>query len=224
MTFAILPIPVARMLSSVGYRVYNCYGLSETCAAIAFNKNVLRYPRSVGKINDNVEIRIAKKDKRGVGEIQVRSNQVMQGYYRNSEKTALCMDGDWFRTGDLGYLDHKKYLFVLGRTKEVIITPEGKKIYPADLEEFFMDVPSLEKICAFGLSVKGNEQIAICAQIPASADKNSVMKTLSEKNNELPAYMRAQNIFIEFEPLPMTRSGKVSSLELIKKYGKVRKK
>jgi long-chain acyl-CoA synthetase len=222
-----IPKKVSRTLFSFGFIIVNCYGLSETSGAVAMNDNIFTLTKSVGRINSNITVKIENPDQYGVGEIYIKSNQLFNGYYNNQFLTNSCLKDGWFDTGDLGYLDKENYLYVVGRSKEVIVTAEGKKIYPADLEEFFMDAPRVERVCAFGLRVNDNDHIAICFHICSSDsfsnDKKNIIQFVSKKNNKLPSYMRIQHIFVESEPMPISKNGKIIKNILVEKYQKLLK-
>lgn len=216
-----LPKSVIDTLSSIGFYIYNIYGLTETCGCIVFNDKVPSHPDSVGSPNNNVEIKIINADSSGIGEIFLKTNQLMLGYYKDEVKTAECIQNGWFLTGDLGYLKNN-YLYIRGRSKEVIINAEGKKIYPDDLESFFSEIPHIVKMCVFGIESERGEHIALCLQLADTSDreayKNTIMEKFSEINGKLPSYMRVQHVFIENEALPVTAFGKVKKKELSKKY------
>ncbi|MBL0708351.1 MAG: AMP-binding protein [Sulfurimonas sp.] len=113
------------------------YGLSETSPLIAggsiLDKKIKA--NSTGTPFHGVEIKIKNKDpKTGTGEILVKSPSVMLGYYKDEEQTKAVMDGEWFLTGDLGYIDSEGFLFISGRSKNVIIGSGGENIYPEQIE------------------------------------------------------------------------------------------
>jgi len=133
---ALLSPDVERFLWEAGFPYAIGYGLTETSPLIAGCTPSKVQFRSTGFILPCLEARIDQPDPRtGEGEIQVRGSTVMKGYYRDKQRTedAFTPDG-WFRTGDLGVLTRKGYLYIKGRSKNVIIGPSGENIYPEELE------------------------------------------------------------------------------------------
>ncbi|MBO7205854.1 MAG: acyl--CoA ligase, partial [Candidatus Methanomethylophilaceae archaeon] len=88
---------------------------------------------------DIVQIRIGDIDSEGIGEIQVKSDIVMKGYFRDPEATAAAFDGEWFRTGDRGYIDNENKLHIVGRIKESIVLRTGKKVSAHDVDDYYLN-------------------------------------------------------------------------------------
>lgn len=133
---ALLSAEVERFLLEAGFPYAIGYGLTETSPLIAgCTPSKVRF-RSTGVTIPGLEVRIADPDpKTGEGEIQIKGPTVMKGYYRDRERTAEAFTEDgWFRTGDLGVLTKKTYLYIKGRIKNVIVGPSGENIYPEELE------------------------------------------------------------------------------------------
>lgn len=114
---------------SLGFEVLQGYGLTETSPVVAANTPGAHRLGSVGKALRGVDVRISPD-----GEVLVRGESVMQGYYRNPEQTSAVLTDGWFRTGDGGRLDSDGFLFVLGRRKYMILGPSGENVFPEDLE------------------------------------------------------------------------------------------
>lgn len=127
---------VAKEMSDLGITVYNGYGITECAPLISANCPRFNVPGSVGIPIPGVEIRIAEPDSEGNGEIQVRGDNVMLGYYNDPVATEQTFTPDgWFKTGDLGHIGRRGALFVTGRKKNLIILPNGKNVQPEELEE-----------------------------------------------------------------------------------------
>jgi len=132
---AALSSEVEKFLREAGFPYAVGYGLTETSSLVAgTNARRTRF-RSTGQAIPGVEIKIDQPDpKTGEGEILVRGDNVMLGYYHDSERTAEAFSEGWFRTGDLGILGDDRYLYINGRLKNVIIGPSGENIYPEAIE------------------------------------------------------------------------------------------
>lgn len=131
---------IVKGFDDLGIDVYNGYGITECSPLISSNCTVKSIPGSVGILAPDNEVRIADKAKDGTGEIQVKGDNVMLGYYNDPIATekAFTPDG-WFRTGDIGYLDRNGALFITGREKNTIILPNGKNVQPEELEEHLLN-------------------------------------------------------------------------------------
>ena len=121
----------------LGIPIYNGYGCTEACTAITLNDQKPFRPDTVGKPVRGMEIRIVNPDAEGIGEVAVRSKTVMSHYLDDPEMTAETIVDGWLMTGDLGRIDASGHLQLFGRKKNMIVTEEGKNIYPEDIEAAF---------------------------------------------------------------------------------------
>ena len=130
---------VVKGMSDLGVEVYNGYGITECSPLISSNSALANIPGSVGVPIPCIRVRIDSPDADGNGEIQVTGDNVMVGYYNDSEATARSFTPDgWFKTGDLGHLGRRNALFITGRQKNLIILPNGKNVQPEELEEHLL--------------------------------------------------------------------------------------
>ena len=138
---------VLAFFRSMGIPCLQGYGLTETSPMVALNPDQWKYMRneSAGKLFQFTECKIVNKDEDGNGEICFRGPQVMMGYYKNPEATAACMENGWFHTGDIGHLDADNYIYITGRSKNVIIAANGKNVFPEELEEKIARSPYVEE-------------------------------------------------------------------------------
>ena len=120
---------LAEWYASVGIRIHEGYGLTETSPVIALNTPARHRIGTVGKIMPNLEVRIAED-----GEILVRGPSIFKGYWNRPDETNAAFDGSWFKTGDIGNIDADGYLSVTDRKKDLIKTSGGKFIAPQPIE------------------------------------------------------------------------------------------
>lgn len=148
----------AKYMEMLGFVVIEGYGLTESTSMVCGNSIKNRKPGTVGTSNPNVEIRVDLKDGDGnIGEIIVKSDSVMLGYYNNEEETKKVLRKGWLYTGDLGKFDEKGNLIITGRTKNVIISKSGKNIYPEELEAKINEIPLIDESMVYGYAdSKGN--------------------------------------------------------------------
>ncbi len=197
-------------LYEIGIDVFNGYGLTECSPVITAN-----HPRkfkfgSVGTPLECNEIKIVDPDEDGVGEIYVRGDNVMVGYYNDPEATAEAFDGDWFKTGDFGRIDEEGFLFMVGRKKNLIILSNGKNVSPEEIEEKLMNtIPYVKEVLVYqdGDKILGefflNEEDYPGCREKLDAD---VKKT----NAMMPMFKRVGSITIRDEEFPKTTTMKIA--------------
>ena len=152
---------IAKGLLALGLIVYQGYGITETSPIISAEQPGATRPGTVGHLLHGIEARIEDPNEEQVGEILVRGPNVMQGYYKNPQATreVLLADG-WYRTGDLGRFDEGGYLTICGRVKNLIVTPNGKNVYPEEVENELFKSPFIAEAMVYGhRSEQGAEEV-----------------------------------------------------------------
>ncbi|WP_148614158.1 AMP-dependent synthetase/ligase [Nocardioides rubriscoriae] len=141
-----MPIEVARFMAGLGLKVFDVYGMTETCGAITANGPAAFRLGTVGRPTPGMEVKLADD-----GEILVRGPVVTPGYHRQPEATAALIDKDgWVHTGDIGTLDGDGFFAVVDRKKELIITSAGKNIAPSNIENYLKESPIIGHAMAVG--------------------------------------------------------------------------
>jgi long-chain acyl-CoA synthetase len=217
-------VRVAQDFHDMGFTILQGYGLTETtgaCAATPVENNVLG---SVGPPLPGVEVRISEPDNTGTGEILVRGPMVMKGYYKNAAATDEAIRDGWFYTGDLGRLDEKGNIFVTGRKKEVIVLPNGKNIYPDELEAHYLQSPGIQEIAVIGVFNQQERGERLQAVVVPNFDYLKARKVANAReylrdqiaglSNQLPKYKRLMHYQIQSDPLPRTSTRKIKRLEI----------
>jgi len=215
---------VHRDLAGLGFRIVEAYGLSETAPLVTLNEFHKPVFGSVGKPAPEVRIEVAGTGPTVTdGEILVRGPNVMMGYYKDPRATAEAFRQGWFRTGDLGYLDKRGYLFLSGRLKEIIVMPSGKNITPQVLEEHYGACELVEEICICALEEAGGTLLT-AAVVPS---RQALMRRQTTRIYEdikfdienlalqLPSYQRVTRVEIVEQSFPKTRLGKLKRYEII---------
>ncbi|MDL2287723.1 AMP-binding protein, partial [Eubacteriales bacterium OttesenSCG-928-G02] len=202
----------------LGIRTLQGYGLTETSPLLVGNNDFFMNPHSVGLPIPGVSIKIHEPDpETGIGEIIAKGKMVMKGYYNDPEATNEVIRDGWFHTGDLGYLDEEGYLYLTGRIKNVIITKNGKNIYPEELEEKLNASAYIHESLIVG-ELAIDEDMFVKAKIFPNLDAikdslevaiptkeeiyASVKATVDDINEKLPSYKRIKKISlrdVEFE-------------------------
>ena len=204
---------VYRDMSDLGFMMVEGYGLTETSPIATFNPLAKQKAGSIGIPVPDVEVRIMEPDAQGQGEIAVRGQNVMLGYYRKPQETAEVLRDGWFYTGDLGYRDQEGYFFITGRSKEMIVLATGKKVFPDELEKFYQQIPAIREICllqgARGLEAAVVPDFEYLRRMNLSNSRETISFALEDLAKDLPPYKRISGFKIFQDPLPVTRLGKL---------------
>jgi long-chain acyl-CoA synthetase len=199
----------------VGIPVANGYGLTEAGTAITVNDLKPFRADTVGKPLPGMEVRIVNLDAEGIGEVSVRSKTVMAGYLNEPELTAETIVDGWLMTGDLGRFDSTGHLQLFGRKKNVIVTEEGKNIYPEDIETAFESLP-VKEFCIFAANFiwpqrsMVNEQLLLILHLEQGQTlTNELRVDISNRNNRLLNYKRVHGLVLLNEDFPRTASLKI---------------
>lgn len=147
---AALDPAIARGMTEFGLSIYQGYGITETAPIISAEQPGARRLGTIGRLLNRVEVRIDEPNDEGVGEIVVRGPNVMQGYYKNPQATAEVLVDGWYRTGDLGLLTPDGFLTISGRVKNLIVTPNGKNVYPEEVENEILKSPFIAEVMVYG--------------------------------------------------------------------------
>ena len=178
---------------------------------------------TVGKSLPGVEIRIAEPDAGGVGEVIARGPNVMVGYYGNEEATRQTLVDRWLYTGDLGRLDDEGNLYLVGRSKEIIVDTNGKNVYPDEVEEVYQDSPYIKELSVIGLPDGIGEKVA-CIVVPdheydialsRAEVRQKIEEHFREVSTTLPYYKRVKLLHFTDEELPRTATRKVKRREVL---------
>jgi long-chain acyl-CoA synthetase len=211
----------------LGIPVANGYGLTEAGTAITVNDLHPFRADTVGKPLPGMEVKIVDPSADGVGEVYVRSKTIMSGYLNEPELTTETIVDGWLRTGDLGKFDAQGHLHLSGRKKNMIVTEEGKNIYPEDIEATFESLP-VKEFCVFAAnyiwpkrSMVG-EQLVIAIHLENNQQFTDALKQdLIQRNNRLLNYKRIHGIVFFDEDFPRTASLKIKRNDLAERLSKL---
>ena len=199
----------------LGIPVANGYGLTEAGTAITVNDLKPFRADTVGKPLPGMEVRVVAPDPEGIGEVSVRSRTVMSGYLNDPELTAETIVDGWLMTGDLGRMDDHGHLQLFGRKKNMIVTEEGKNIYPEDIESTFESLP-VKEFCVFAAnyiwpkrSLAGEQLVLVLHLEPGQTLTGDLRGAIAERNNRLLNYKRIHGIVLFEEDFPRTASLKI---------------
>lgn len=207
----------------LGLPLMEGYGLTETCGGVIVNTYRYHLVGSVGKLFTKwVEVRIDKPADDGIGEVLLRGPTITNGYLGLPREESFTED-NFFRTGDLGFVDNKGFLHITGRLKDVIVPASGKNIYPVELEAHYKRSLLIQDICIFGLPEKGKKSetvhasVIVTDQLLAHGEETAyewLATEIDKLSSELPAYKRVKSFNIWRGDFPRVGTGKVKKFEV----------
>ena len=220
---------LVEVFFKLGIKVLQGYGLTECSPLVAGNNDFYYKAASCGMPIPNVEYKIDNPNDEGIGEIIVKGQNIMLGNYKNEEATKKVLKDGWFHTGDLGYIDDEEFLYISGRSKNMILTKNGENIYPEEIENILNDDDLIEESLVIGTS-NGKDDVQVKAKIFPNIEaikeylgnkfptKEEISKILNEAvkkaNAKLPNFKHIKSFKIMDEDFERTTTNKV------KRFGK----
>jgi len=214
-----------KIFESFGIRIAEGYGITECSPLISVNPYYALKSGSVGPAVPSCTVRIdvrGKNDKGfDEGEIQVKGDNVMLGYYKNDEENAKAFTEDgWYRTGDIGYMDEDGYIFITGRLKSVIVLENGKNVFPEEIEEYLEKFEEIEEVVVVGRKAEDGETVRLTAIVYPKVDiygenidtekaYNDIHAKILNLNRTLPSFKVIKDLEIRTEPFEKTTSRKI---------------
>lgn len=217
---------VAKGLREFGFNFIQGYGLTETSPIVALNRLENFKDNSAGLPLPGVQVKINNPDDDGIGEIFVKAESVMPGYYKNQKLTEESFEDGWFKTGDLGYFDSEGFLYINGRKKNVIIANNGKNVFPEEIEDILNRNSFILESMVYGEKDEKHDEI-IAAQIVIDAEtfieyseKNfvditpelintKISEVIKEINSELSPYKQIKKFYIRESEFEKTTTQKI---------------
>lgn len=223
---------IVEGFNSLGIQVLQGYGLTETSPVICAENPKENKPGSCGKPMRSDVIEIVNKDENEIGDIRVKGPNIMLGYYEMEEETNNVIKDGYFYTGDLGYIDKDGYLYITGRSKNMIVLKNGKKVFPEELELLVNRIDLVEESMVFGmpenddkndlkLSVKIKYDSEVLKEkygdISEKELENLIWDKIKELNKTFPTYKHIRKMILTDEEFIKTTSKKIKRFEEIKK-------
>lgn len=210
---------VAEFFDAIGIYVLNGYGITECSPLVSVNQREFNDPATVGVKLPCVEIKFADVNEDGNGEICVKGDTVMLGYYKNEEETNKVLEPDgWFHTGDYGSMNDKGQLLITGRKKNLIVLKNGKNIYPEEIEDYIASIPYVKEVMVYAIEEDGQE-VGLCAEV--FLDKKAVEEMgvediagklkadIKEACSALPIYKQIAKVVIRKSEFVKTTTNKI---------------
>lgn len=222
---------VWKGFNELGVKIIQGYGLTEASPVVAAENYKYGKKGSIGFPIHGVEVKILDKNELGIGELAVKGDNVMLGYYEDEEanKNTFTEDG-WLLTGDLAYIDKDGFIFITGRKKNVIVLKNGKNIYPEEIETLVNKIPLVKESMVFGLpkadddmilSIKVQYDIEYVNEKYPNVDLSKIdlilWERIKEINKTLPTYKYIKNLITTKDEFIKTTTAKIKRYEEIKK-------
>jgi long-chain acyl-CoA synthetase len=215
---------VIKDYEALGIPMIQGYGMTENAPIIAVNRDYYSKAESVGKPMPGTQVKIIDQDEDGVGEIICKGPSVMIGYYNNPEATAEVLKDGWLYTGDYGRFDDEGFLYICGRKKNVIVTKNGKNIFPEEIEYLLQEQPLIEEVIVYGTLDKKSGDTVVKAEIfpnftalkerlgdnPSENQISAAIKEeIEEINDSMPTYKRVKRFKLREEEFEKTTTRKI---------------
>ena len=227
---------IGKWIEDIGILFLQGYGLTETAPIAALTPDFETKVGSAGKAVVGAELRINNPNENGEGEVLIKSKTLMLGYYEDEEATKEAIfeeNGErWFHSGDVGYMDKDGFLYITGRSKNVIVTQNGKNIYPEEIELLLAKHNEIKECMVYGKEVEGEKELIITARVIPNyeeieekygkdLDDDAVYKIIWDKikevNKVLTSYKAIKNLEIKHDEFIKTTTMKIKRFEEIKK-------
>jgi len=218
---------VSKGFRKWGFSVLQGYGLTECAPLVTGNRDNAYRDGSAGIAIPGVEIKIHNPDRNGIGEIIVKGPNVMLGYFNNEDETRRTIVNGWLHTGDLGRIDRSGFLYITGRLKNVIVTKNGKNIFPEELESYIKESPYVGECVVYGEQDEESGETKVKVQVFPNLEaireklknvnlnvdteeiRNLIRDVIKSVNRKLPLYKHIRYISIRAGEFEKTTSQKI---------------
>ncbi len=202
---------MGEFFNDIGIPMTGGYGITECSPLVSVNDESSNDFNTAGHRLACLQWRIDEPNVEGIGEIAVKGDVVMLGYYKMPDKTAEAIRDGWFFTGDYGYITPGDQICITGRKKNIIVLSNGKNIYPEEIENLIMNIDCISEVVVRGLKNSKGDEHALEAEVYLNEEKNEseVKALISEALAELPNYKKITKVVIRKEPFPKTTSNKI---------------
>jgi len=210
---------IGKFFNDIGVTLLNGYGISECSPLVSVNRLQFNDSSTVGVVLPCCEIKLENVNEEGDGEICVKGDIVMMGYYKEPEKTAKVLKDGWFNTEDLGHINKKGQLVINGRKKNLIVLDNGKNVYPEEIENYLLGIPYIQEAIVKGKKNKIGQEVALIAEVFLNKEKveelnienieQKLKEDISAACKQLPIYKRISDIEIRKEEFVKTTTNKI---------------
>ena len=205
---------VAAFFDSTGFDFINGYGITECSPLVSVNHDEFNDIGTVGIKLPCIEWRIDNPNDEGIGEICIKGDIVMLGYYKQPQLTAEVIKNGWFYTGDYGYINEKEQLTICGRKKNMIVLSNGKNVYPEEIEEQIRNISYINEVVVRSEKDSYGNEKSLTAEVYLEENKTPTEILCNIKNAcvGLPVYKQISKVVIRDNEFPKTSSNKIIRL------------
>lgn len=210
---------IGKFFNDIGITLLNGYGITECSPLVSVNRIKFNDSNTVGVILPCCEVKFENVNSDGDGEICVKGDIVMQGYYKDDERTKKVLKDGWFNTEDYGSINKKGQLIINGRKKNLIVLDNGKNIYPEEIENYILGIDYVQEVVVKGIKNNIGQEVSLCAEVFLNDEKVKEMKVenineklkadIAEVCKELPIYKKIADIEIRKEEFEKTTTKKI---------------
>lgn len=205
---------IGKFFDDIGILMVGGYGITECSPLVSANEaDKTNNFSSAGRRLECLEWRIEDADENGIGEILVKGENVMLGYYKRPDLTAEVMEDGWFHTGDYGYINARDEIVITGRKKNIIVLNNGKNIYPEELEGRIQGLSSVVEVVVSGIKNEHGQDIGLAAEVYAGEEnipsEEALAAEIEQVLADLPRYKRMSRVTVRREPFPKTTTKKI---------------
>lgn len=203
---------IGKFFGDIGIAMTGGYGITECSPLVCVNDPDSNDYHTAGHKLACLEWRIDEPNEDGIGEICIKGDVVMKGYYKQPEKTAEAIKDGWFFTGDYGYITSDDQLVITGRKKNLIVLNNGKNIYPEEIEGRISTIPYVTEVIVRGLKNEKGDEFSLLAEVYMAEEVHSGAEVLIDVQQtlaDLPAYKNVTKIVVRDTPFPKTTSNKI---------------
>ncbi len=210
---------LGEFFDSIGIFLMNGYGISECSPLIAVNRREHNDCTTVGFVLPCLEMKLLDVTEEGIGEICVKGDNVMLGYYKRPDLTEEALKDGWFATGDYGKLDPEGRLIITGRKKNMIVLTNGKNIYPEEIEEMIGNIPYVKEVVVYSVKDENGQEASLMAEVFLDEDlakaietddmKKYLMADIDRALASLPKYKQMSDVKIRDKEFIKNSSNKI---------------
>ncbi len=222
---------VIEDFNAMGINMFQGYGLTECSPLVAVNMDRYSKAAAAGLPLPGTLIKIVDQDENGIGEIICKSDSVMLGYYENEEETQKVLRDGWLYTGDYGYIDKDGFLYISGRKKNVIVTKNGKNIFPEEVEFYLNKSNYIKEVVVWGLEESTTGETIVCAETVPDFDqieeefgvlseealRKLISKEIDDANEKMSVYKRVKRFDIRETEFEKTTTKKIKRYIAVKR-------
>lgn len=210
---------LGQFFNDIGLNLINGYGITECSPLVSANRDYFNDCSTVGVVLPCCDIKFENVTPDGDGEICVKGDIVMMGYYKNPELTKEVLVDGWFKTGDYGRFNDNHQLIINGRKKNLIVLENGKNVFPEEIENYIMGIPYVQEVVVIGIKNNAGSETGLCAEVFLNADKvkelnitdiqSKLKEDISEVCKTLPVYKHIGKIVIRDKEFEKTTTNKI---------------